>query len=992
MKKRGRRFMALGLAAMLIFQTPVPAAMQQDAVKTETGEIGQEAERKTEIDGQKSAEASQSRESENSTQTQENLSQEYGPADTEEKQEPLENEDLEQTEYFWRYANDIGWQLWSADENGEEQLCTPGVYVLEDGIYDLGEYRSQQEQADGEQEKQNVLISGKAEITESTPVVIQKDTQVKLTAGTYYFSYELDETVQDAHPQKGTYLTNIWVHPGEDPTIWYFVNADGLQENPQKHAGPMQNEAGYFYLDAEGKSQTGEFEVDGIRYTYDGNGERYQIRDGWQQENGSWYYTENGKRVTGWKYIKGNWYYLDPSDGIIKTGFFEDSNGTLYYTNADGQMLSGNGWKQIGGNWYWMQPGGAIERGWKQNRGYWYYLDPASGVMHTGWYRVNGAWYYSDESGAMAANGWISQGGNWYYMTNSGSMHTGWLQQGRNWYYLDPQNGGMQTGWRQIQGNWYYFNGSGRMQSGGWLRLGNAWYYLTDSGAMYTGWICLNRTWYCLDPESGVMLTGWYQIHGTWYYSNESGGMQTGWMSQSGSWYYLSRSGAALTGWQLIGGTWYYFYPNCVMATNTWIDNYYINSSGAWVDSTTVMLDALYNYPFPQTATKKGLQVKDGMVDDAASLGVKHAVINIVLNSTAAGSGIAYEYEGKIYYMNTSYIHELDRQIKELHDAGMVITAVIVLQWDYQKQDLILPEARTYGYNLYGWNTVEPEGKRHLEAICSFLARRYTAPDMGVVNWICGNEVNAWKDYHYSGNISFDQYMEYYAQAYQVLYNSVKHAYTNGRVYMSIDHTWTYNRRANCYTSKDVLDRFAQLMKTKGIPDWMIAFHPYPAPELQSDFWNRTLDVIDSENSPIITMANLSYFTDYVKKNYGEGRRIILSECGFTSVSDGIEKQDVQAAAIAYGYYLAEANDMVDSFVVHRHVDHSVETAQGFYLGLWTCKPGALETAYTKKQAYDVFKYMDTRYYMTYTQFALPLIRKTSWEQAVPGFNPSKFL
>lgn len=262
---------------------------------------------------------------------------------------------------------------------------------------------------------------------------------------------------------------------------------------------------------------------------------------------------------------------------------------------------------------------------------------------------------------------------------------------------------------------------------------------------------------------------------------------------------------------------------------------------------------------------------------------------------------------------------------------------------------------------------------------------------MGVVNWICGNEVNAWKDYHYSGSVGFDQYMEYYAQAYRLLYNCVKHAYSNGRIYMSIDHTWTYNRRANCYTSKSVLDRFAQLMNQKGISDWMIAFHPYPAPELQSDFWNRTLDVIDSENSPIITMANLSYFTEYVKKNYGAGKRIILSECGFTSVTNGNDRQDIQAAAIAYGYYLAEANDMVDSFVVHRQVDHSAETQQGFHLGLWTCKPGSTETADSKKQAYDVFKYMDTKQYMTYTKFTLPLIKKNSWEQAVSGFNPAKF-
>ena len=530
------------------------------------------------------------------------------------------------------------------------------------------------------------------------------------------------------------------------------------------------------------------------------------------------------------------------------------------------------------------------------------------------------------------------------------------------------------------------------MQSGGWINLGGTWYYLSGSGAMYTGWLNQGGSWYYLDGNSGAMHTGWYQVNGSWYYSDGSGKVEAGrWMNQGETWYYLSGSGAAFTGWQKIGNTWYYFYDDCRMAANTWINNYYVNSDGAWSDTATVMPGATYNYAFPTAQTKKGLQVKDGMEDDASNLGVKHAVVNIALNHVASGSGIEYQYQGKTYYMNTGYIHELDRQIKELHNRGMVLTAVIVLQWNYQQQDLILPGARSYGYNLYGWNTQEATGKQHLEAICSFLANRYAAPDMGVVNWICGNEVNAWKDYHYSGSVGFDQYMEYYAQAYQLLYNCVKHAYSNGRIYMSIDHTWTYNRRANCYTSKSVLDRFAQLMNQKGISDWMIAFHPYPAPELQSDFWNRTLDVIDSENSPIITMANLSYFTEYVKKNYGAGKRIILSECGFTSVTNGNDRQDIQAAAIAYGYYLAEANDMVDSFVVHRQVDHSAETQQGFHLGLWTCKPGSTETADSKKQAYDVFKYMDTKQYMTYTKFALPLIKKNSWEQAVSGFNPAKF-
>lgn len=80
------------------------------------------------------------------------------------------------------------------------------------------------------------------------------------------------------------------------------------------------------------------------------------------------------------------------------------------------------------------------------------------------------------------------------------------------------------------------------------------------------------------------------------------------------------------------------------------------------------------------------------MEDDASNLGVKHAVVNIALNHVASGSGIEYQYQGKTYYMNTGYIHELDRQIKELHNRGMVLTAVIVLQWNYQQQDLILLE------------------------------------------------------------------------------------------------------------------------------------------------------------------------------------------------------------------------------------------------------------------------------------------------------------
>ena len=49
----------------------------------------------------------------------------------------------------------------------------------------------------------------------------------------------------------------------------------------------------------------------------------------------------------------------------------------------------------------------------------------------------------------------------------------------------------------------------------------------------------------------------------------------------------MSASGAMLTGWQQISGKWYYLQSDGAMAADTWIDNYYVDASGAWVEGKT---------------------------------------------------------------------------------------------------------------------------------------------------------------------------------------------------------------------------------------------------------------------------------------------------------------------------------------------------------------------------------------------------------------------
>lgn len=116
-----------------------------------------------------------------------------------------------------------------------------------------------------------------------------------------------------------------------------------------------------------------------------------------------------------------------------------------------------------------------------------------------------------------------------------------------------------------------------------WVKDGKGWWYQEDNGSWPANqWKQVNGQWYWFD-SNGYMATGWRQIGGTWYYLSGSGAMVTGWLNLGGTWYYMNNSGSMLTGWQQIGGAWYYLTGSGAMAANTWIGDYYVDGSGAWV-------------------------------------------------------------------------------------------------------------------------------------------------------------------------------------------------------------------------------------------------------------------------------------------------------------------------------------------------------------------------------------------------------------------------
>ncbi|HZG58861.1 DUF5722 domain-containing protein [Paenibacillus sp.] len=427
-----------------------------------------------------------------------------------------------------------------------------------------------------------------------------------------------------------------------------------------------------------------------------------------------------------------------------------------------------------------------------------------------------------------------------------------------------------------------------------------------------------------------------------------------------------------------------------------------------WVDAPKYIANpqslAERTYPFPEAKSKKGLQVQ--YTDDAEELGISHAALNVAydqmlyLTDSQPDNTIPYEFQGETYYFKKNVVEQLDRQIKSLSDNDNIVSLILIM---YRNLDpstpnhiLIHPDSEPGG-TVYAVNTKTAEGVGYYGAVTSFLAERYTRADEAygrAVNYIVGNEIGQNKIWNNMGPKLIHEYVEDYARTLRLTDTIVRSHYDKARVYVSLDHFWDENLPSDSlwkYDNKNIVDMLTAHLKTHGDIPWNMAFHPYPENLFNPKFWEDSTATFDFHTQRI-TFKNLSVLVDYLRQPdflyNGEMRRIILSEQGFHSLDNSEQAQKIQAAAYAYAYYIVEFLDGIDSFILHRHVDHAFEG--GLNLGLWTNLPGETATPDRKKLAYHVFRDIDTEKSLEATQFALDVIGIDSWEAAIPGFDPEK--
>ena len=243
---------------------------------------------------------------------------------------------------------------------------------------------------------------------------------------------------------------------------------------------------------------------------------------GWNETH-DMYTKEDGSFAIGWQQIDGESYYFNES-GIIQCDQWIDN----HYVGSDGKMAKSqwinnryvdsngvwqpNTWINNGKWWYRHGDGTYAQNKFEVINGSTYYFD-ADGYMVTGWQQIQSKWYYFNANGSMLTNTWV---GN-YYLQSDGTMAI------KTWignYYV-KENGDIAT--NEWIGN-DYVDASGKWVPNRWVFNGKWWYRYGDGTYPVSRFESINNATYYFN-NAGYVVTGWQVINEDTYYFNNSGVM-----------------------------------------------------------------------------------------------------------------------------------------------------------------------------------------------------------------------------------------------------------------------------------------------------------------------------------------------------------------------------------------------------------------------------------------------------------------------------------
>ncbi|TMR75097.1 endo-beta-N-acetylglucosaminidase [Streptococcus pseudopneumoniae] len=240
----------------------------------------------------------------------------------------------------------------------------------------------------------------------------------------------------------------------------------------------------------------------------------------------------------------------------------------------------------------------------------------------------DGTWQgkqYLKADGSQAANEWIFDAHyqSWFYIKEDANyVENEWLKQGDDYFYLKSGGYMAKSEWIEDKGAFYYLDQNGKMKRNAWLGASyvgatgakviedwvfdsqyDAWFYIKSDGQH------AEKEWLQIKGKDYYFKSGGYLLTSQWIeqaYVNASGAkVQQGWLfdKQYQSWFYIKENGNhADKEWIFENGHYYYFKSGGYMAKNETVDGYQLGSDGKWRGEKATNENAAYYQVVPVTA------------------------------------------------------------------------------------------------------------------------------------------------------------------------------------------------------------------------------------------------------------------------------------------------------------------------------------------------------------------------------------------------------
>ena len=181
------------------------------------------------------------------------------------------------------------------------------------------------------------------------------------------------------------------------------------------------------------------------------------------------------------------------------------------------------------------------------------------------------SWFYIKEDANYAENEWLKQGDDYFYLKSGGYMaKSEWIEDKGAFYYLDQDGKMKRNAWVGTS----YVGATGAKVIENWVYDSqyDAWFYIKADGQH------AEKEWLQIKGKDYYFKSGGYLLTSQWIdqaYVNASGAkVQQGWLfdKQYQSWFYIKENGNhADKEWIFENGHYYYLKSGGYMAANEWI-------------------------------------------------------------------------------------------------------------------------------------------------------------------------------------------------------------------------------------------------------------------------------------------------------------------------------------------------------------------------------------------------------------------------------------